>query len=194
MPDDEEQLNVEDGAVFEEAPEGEAEEELVEEPLSEDDGADDILARWEFDEYPRHERSKRWYIIAALIGAALVIYSLYTNNFIFGVIVILIALIYFLYDLHEPPKIECVITAPGIQVGHKMFKHRDLHHFWIVYKPGEVQSLYLRPRVWSVPQLAIPLDEQDPLQIREILLPYVRENLKEDDEPVTDFMARVFKL
>jgi len=168
----------------------------AEEPVEElvGEGDDDVLARWEFDEYPRHERSKKWYAIAALIGAALVIYSLYTNNFIFGVIIILIALIYFLYDLHEPPTVECSITSSGIQVGNKMFKHRDLHHFWIVYKPGEVQSLYLRPRLWSVPRLAIPLEDQDPLQIREILLPYVRENLKEDDEPVTDFMARVFKL
>ena len=168
----------------------------AEEPVEElvGEGDDDVLARWEFDEYPRHERSKKWYVIAALIGAALVIYSLYTNNFIFGVIIILIALIYFLYDLHEPPTVECSITSSGIQVGNKMFKHRDLHHFWIVYKPGEVQSLYLRPRLWSVPRLAIPLEDQDPLQIREILLPYVRENLKEDDEPVTDFMARVFKL
>jgi len=177
---------------MEDTPAEESAEELVEEPMGE--GDDDVLARWEFDEYPRHERSKKWYMIAALIGAALVIYSLYTNNFIFGVIIILIALIYFLYDLHEPPTVECVITSSGIQVGNKMFKHRDLHHFWIVYKPGEVQSLYLRPRLWSVPRLGIPLQDQDPLQIREILLPYVRENLKEDDEPVTDFMARVFKL
>ena len=89
---------------------------------------------------------------------------------------------------------QFAITPAGIRVGRKFIRHRDIAHFWIVYKPGHVKALYLRPAVWTVPQLSIPLEDQDPLQVRGTLLQYVPENLNEEAEPVSEALGRMLKL
>ncbi len=155
---------------------------------------EDVLLSWEFNEYERPERSKKWYLIGGLAAIALLMYAIIARNYIFGVIIILVALIYFLYDIHEPPKVRFAITPAGVRVGRRFIRHKDIAHFWIVYKPGHVQALYLRPAGWTMPQLSIPLEGQDPLQVRELLLQYVPENLNEEDEPVSDALGRMLKL
>lgn len=173
---------------------------MEEEPKTEtlpDEVADvdeDVLLGWEFSEYERPERSKKWYLVAGLVAAGLLAYAILAGNYIFGVIIILVALIYFLYDIHESPKVRFAITPAGVRMGRKFIRHRDIAHFWIVYKPGQVAALYLRPARWTIPQLSIPLEGQDPLQVREILLQYVPENLNEEDEPVSDALGRMLKL
>lgn len=155
---------------------------------------EDVLLSWEFGEYERPERSKKWYLVAGLVAAGLLLYAIFARNYIFGVIIILVALIYFLYDLHEAPTVRFAITPAGVHVGRRFIRHRDIAHFWIVYKPGQVQALYLKPLHLTMPQLSIPLEGQDPLQVRGILLQYVPENLNEEDEPVSDALGRMLKL
>ncbi|MEK7532158.1 MAG: hypothetical protein AAB579_00940, partial [Patescibacteria group bacterium] len=158
---------------------------------TEEEAEEDVLLEWEFNEYERPERSKKWYLVAGLAAIAFLIYALLARNYIFGVIIILVALIYFLYDLHEAPTVQFAITPAGVHVGRKFIRHRDIAHFWIVYKPGHVKALYLRPSIWTTPQLSIPLEEQDPLQVRGVLLQYVPENLNEEDEPVSEALGRM---
>ena len=45
---------------------------------------------WEVDEYPAHQRSKVWYILAAVVGVALIIYAVATANFLFAVIILMV--------------------------------------------------------------------------------------------------------
>jgi len=155
---------------------------------------DGVLASWEFPEFEKPERGVRWYVIAAVISGSLLVYSIISRNYIFGVIIILIALIYFLYDLHEPPQTVCSITTAGIQLGKKFVRYSNIAHFWIIYKPGITTTLYVKPKIFTVPELGIPLQKEDPLQIREILLQYLPENLKEEDEPLSETLGRVLKL
>lgn len=155
---------------------------------------EDILLAWEFNEYERPERSKKWYLLAGLAAVGFLVYAILSRNYIFGVIIILVALIYFLYDIHEAPRVRFAITPAGVQLGRRFIRHKDIAHFWIVYKPGHAETLYLRPARFTIPQLSIPLEGQDPLQVRELLLQYVPENLQEEDEPVSDAIGRMLKL
>lgn len=155
---------------------------------------DDVLASWKFLEFEKPERGMRWYFFATIVAGLLLLYSILTHNYIFGVIIILVALIYFLYDLHDAPETSLSITTAGIEVGRKFIKYRDIVNFWIIYKPGVTTSLYFKPRVFAIPLLSIPLMDQDPLQIREILLQYLPENLTEEDEPLSETMGKILKL
>jgi hypothetical protein len=152
------------------------------------------LMRWEFDEYHRPHRGTKWYFFATIIGGALLLYSVFTGNYIFGVIIILVALIYFLYDVHAPPKTSFTITTSGVKLGRKYYKYRELDDFWIVYRPGDHTHHYINPSRMGVANLSIPLDEEDPLQIRELLLQYIPENEHEDDEPLSEVFGKILKL
>ncbi|MFA5770958.1 MAG: hypothetical protein WC894_05710, partial [Patescibacteria group bacterium] len=43
---------------------------------------------WTVKEYDKHERSKRWYIIAISLALALLMLAFFTGNFLFAVIII----------------------------------------------------------------------------------------------------------
>ena len=65
----------------------------------------DILVSWEVDEYPQHERSRMWYILASVVGIGLIVYAVLTSNFLFAVIILMIAVIMVLSMFTKPEKI-----------------------------------------------------------------------------------------
>ena len=46
----------------------------------------DTLHQWTIKEYEEHAREKRWYIIMSVFGAALVLFGLFSGNFLFALI------------------------------------------------------------------------------------------------------------
>jgi len=154
----------------------------------------EVLMDWEFDEFESPNRGVVWYLAATIIGGLMLLVAIWTHNYIFGVIIILVALIYFLYDVHDAPRVGFGITTNGILIGRKFFRYKDLANFWIVYHPGEVEKLFFKPSRLTIAELSIPLEDQDPLQIRELLLQYLPENQEEDDEPLSETVGRIFKL
>jgi len=42
--------------------------------------------KWQIPEYPQYHRGKIWYISAAIIGILLLIYAIFTGNFLFTII------------------------------------------------------------------------------------------------------------
>ncbi len=154
----------------------------------------DVLLGWSFEEYETPERSTKWYFIATLAAGLLLLYSLWTANYIFGVVIILIALVYFLMEVNDAPDVSCEITTAGIKIGRKFLKYREIDDFWIVYKPGNVHRVYFQPGVFTIGEFSAPLGNLDPLQIRELLLQYLPESEDKDDEPLTSQLGRMLKL
>jgi len=52
----------------------------------------DTHISWKIPEYREHERSKKWYIIAIAIMALLLLYAIFTANFLFAVILIVVGI------------------------------------------------------------------------------------------------------
>lgn len=154
----------------------------------------EVLLGWSFEEYEKPDRSTRWYFIATLIGGALLLYSLWTANYIFGVVIVLIALVYFLMEVNDAPDVSCEITTSGIKIGRKFLKYKELENFWIVYKPGQTHRVFFEPAVFTIGELSAPLGNLDPLQIRELLLQYLPESEEHDDEPLSNQLGRMLKL
>ncbi|MFH1413147.1 MAG: hypothetical protein ABIG10_03955 [bacterium] len=153
------------------------------------------LIGWEIPEYEKHERGPLWYALAGLISVAIVIYGIYSHNYLFVIIIGLFVLISVINHFREPDMIEFAIMTEGIIIGNKFHDHDTIKHFSIIYKPGDnLKSLYLEFKNIIKPRLTVPLMNANPLVAREHLLKYIMEDLDRTDEPNTDFITKKLKL
>ncbi len=153
-----------------------------------------ILTSWTFNEYEVHQRSGIWYVIFGIIIALIVGLSIFTQNFLFVVIILLSTVILFLQNSRDPEKISFALTTDGLEVGSTKIRMKEIDEFWIVYQPPHVKKLYFSFQSSLRPVLGVDLEDQDPLQLRALLLQYLPENLDTDDEPTTESIARLLKL
>lgn len=150
---------------------------------------------WSVPEYDKRERQKNWYIISALVGLLLLIYSFFSGNFLFAAIIIIGALVIIIHDGQEPLAIDFIITDAGLVVGRKFYDYDVIKDFSIVYKPREnIKNLYFEFKNVLKPRLSIPLGKINPLPIRENLLKYLAEDLERTDQPLSETLAKMFKL
>jgi len=153
------------------------------------------MFRWKVDEFEKHVRSKTWYISAISIALIMMLFSFMTANFLFAVIVVISSLVIILHEGRIPDKVTIVITKEGVLIGKRFYDYDDLKNFAIVYKPRMgTKNLYFEFKNMVRQRLSIPLENMDPLPIRENLLKYLPENLDRIDQPLSEQLARIFKL
>ena len=154
----------------------------------------DPLLTWEVDEYPRHTRSRRWYLVAGVLGLGLILYAVLTADFLFAVIILMSGIIMLATSFAEPKRIEIILTTLGAVVGNKFYDYRGVRDFSIAYNPPAVKNLYMDFHSALNPLLSIPLEDTDPNEVRDCLGAFCRENLNRTDESLTDRLRRVYKL
>jgi hypothetical protein len=155
----------------------------------------DKIIGWQVPEYEKHERSRAWYIFASIIAILLLIYSFWTANFLFAVIIIVASLVVILHDSREPDMVNFSITDEGIVIGRKFYDYDEIKDFSIVYKPRRgIKNLYFEFKSALRHRLSIPLQDMNPLLIRENLLKYLEEDLERTDQPTSEGLAKMFKL
>jgi hypothetical protein len=152
------------------------------------------LIKWEIDESARVQRGRIWYILMIVVGAALLIYAVASANFLFALLVLMFALVIYLTSLRRQEVVVVEISADGIKVAKNFYPYRELKRFWFVYEPPNVKNLYLDFRSVTRPLMTLPLADQNPNQIRQLMAQYLPEDFSEDEEPFLDFLGRVFKL
>lgn len=152
------------------------------------------LLRWTFTEFKRPHRTRSWWITAGIVTAVLVIYSIFTSNFLFAIIVLIGAVLLINEYRRNPRRIECHITNTGIIIGKKFWRYNELRNYWIAYHPPEVTNLYILPKSPFDPRVTVPLTNMNPLKIRKILNKYTEEDLEREDEPTSEALTRLLKL
>lgn len=149
---------------------------------------------WECYDRPHYERGPIWFAVAGIIGLGLLIYAVLSGNFLFAFIIILFALITYLSAQSEPVRLSCAVTGGGIQVGPEFYEFRNIRRFWFVYQPPEVTSLYFETGNWIHPRISVDLEGMNPNDVRTALGQFVKEDLNEDEEPLSDYLSRVLKI
>ena len=151
--------------------------------------------KWQVPEYDKHDRPKVWYILASILAIALLLFSVKTGNFLFAIIIIVAALIIILHDGKEPENVDFVIYSEGLRIGKRFYDYDEIKNFSVIYKTSKnIKNLYFEFNGAIKPRLSIPLKNTNPLQIREALLKYLKEDLERTDEPVSEGLAKLFKL
>jgi len=152
-----------------------------------------IFFSWSFSEFPQHSRSRRWYLGAAVLIVLMLIFSVVSRNILFTNIVILTALLLILFH-RSNNVITFKITEDGILVNDRFFEYESLKNFFIIYQPPTVKTLYFEPKSFFNPRIPISLENQNPVQVREVLMRFLPEDIEREHEPVSDQIARLFKL
>ena len=153
------------------------------------------IIEWVVPEFQAHFRTKNWYIGAISIALILLIISFFTSNFLFAVIIIITTLIMILKDGQEPEKIKVKISGEGILVGQRFYDYDEFSHFYIIYKPSQqIKNLYFEFHTSWHPKLIIPLENMNPLTIRENLVKYLTENPEKNNLSLSEEFGRFFKI
>lgn len=152
----------------------------------------DVLAHWRAPEYETYERDKKWYIYITLFLAAVIGYAIYTNGIIMAITFILIGVVGYIHINKEPQILDFIITPEGILAGRELYEFDNLLSFWIFYEPDGKKAASLHTKSRLVPYVHIPIHEEDPVEIREILIEYIPEVKQE--EGLIEIAERVLKI
>lgn len=152
------------------------------------------MIRWEIDESARNRRGRAWYVIMILTGGSLLIYAVASANFLFALLVLMFALVIYLTSLRRQETVTVEMSPDGITIAKDFYPYREIRRFWFVYEPPEVKNLYLDFKAVTKSLMTLPLIDQNPNQIRQLLGQYLPEDFNEDEEPFLDFLGRILKL
>jgi len=154
-----------------------------------------ILASWKFPEFIKHKKTKTWYVWAVIVIAALAAFTIFTQNYLFLLIIVIFIIIYFMRTRREPALLDIKIAEDGVAIGEDDFyEWKQIKNFWIIYEPPEVKNLYFDFKAGLRPSISIFLENQNPLNIRKILIEYLPEDTSKENESFSDGLSRMLKL
>lgn len=163
-----------------------------EDEIKEDHGK--VLMEWTFPEYEQYQRGKSWYITAGIVSILFLIYAIVTANYLFALIIIMVDLIILIQTNRKPDKVEFQITEEGIYIGDAFHSYSEINKFWIIYNPPKSKTLYLNYNSTLKPDITIPLENKNPLKVRDTLLEYLEEDLTKEDDSSSEQIRRFLKL
>ena len=147
--------------------------------------------RWQAPEYIHYEKTADWYWSAGVIMLALLVSSYYLESILFAFLIVIGGVAVMLYGARRPNTITFEVSGMGVRVGDRLFPFETLQSFWIFYRAGDTKELSIRSEQLLVPMIKIPLGDQDPTALRELLLDFMPEVAQE--ESLVDVLARLLK-
>ncbi|MBI5254441.1 hypothetical protein HY932_01520 [Candidatus Falkowbacteria bacterium] len=150
--------------------------------------------QWQFPEYNQYERSRLWYIVMLVLLGGLLLYSILTGNFLFAIILVLVAFISVLQRFQPPLTIDASIDTKGLRIGKKNIPFGDIEKFWLVYNPPTTKLLYITFKKGLKDNLAIPLEDANPLDIRAALKEFLAEDLSKEGEDLNEQLERILRV
>ena len=154
----------------------------------------EILLVWDMPSHPGYERGWLWYTIAGAIGTTLIVYSVASGNYLFAIIILILAIVIALTSLRAPEPLRIALSETGCGIGRQFYPYREVAKFSIVYEPPVVQNLYLDFKSGLRPRLTIDLTDQNPLEVRELIGTHVREDIENTDESLSEYLGRLLKI
>jgi hypothetical protein len=149
---------------------------------------------WETPAFNTYERGPKWYVAMGLGCLFFLIYAIWTSNFLFAFLILLMAIMIILMGTQQPETVLVQIGENGVVWHGKLHLYQDLEQFAVIYQPPLSKVLYLEHRGLSRPRLRIELQDQDPIEIRAHLRQYLQENLDLQNEYSSDILGRLLKI
>ncbi|MBU0731869.1 hypothetical protein KKC88_03250 [Patescibacteria group bacterium] len=153
-----------------------------------------LLMSWNVQEYNQHQRRPGWYVWMIILGIVMMIYAIWTFNFLFAVIIILVGVIIYLTTNSKPGRVKISVWEDGVELGDTFYPFKTIKKFWIIYEPPEVKNLYFEVDRVLRPEVSIELGKTNPIKLRGLLLDYLEEDLEQEDESANDFLGRKLKI
>jgi hypothetical protein len=142
-------------------------------------------------EEARNKPNTKGIIVLGLVLLIIITYFASIGNYLASIIFFLagFSVAFSVYDKGSSSNSYlCKIRVDGIQLNDTLYLYEHLKSFWIFYDPPYRQDLSLRSRKTLMNYVTIPLGDEDPSHIRDLLVEYIPE--KEQEDPFVDVLAR----
>ena len=139
----------------------------------------DALLHWRAPEFEVSDRDRKWYFGVTTVLLAIVAYAVFTNALIMAITFILIGTVGYIYIHKEPRTLDFALTEEGVIAGREIDEFDSLRSFWIFYEEDGLQVISFHTSSYLLPYVHIPIHDQDPVAIREILLEHLDEEKHE---------------
>jgi len=151
------------------------------------------ILKWEAPSFQKGEQSTKWYLVAGAVILALILYSVWQEDwFAIVIIVVISAVLFWHLRANHPTNINYQVTPMGILADEKLYPFNEIHSFWIVYN-DKVKTLQIVFKKKYLPTLVIGIDSVEPLLLKSYLLRKIPEQ-EDRGEALVDKLIRVLRL
>jgi len=153
-----------------------------------DKESDKILISWTAQEFVKKEKGRAWFITLGIIALAFFVIGILMKNYIFSIIVALSSFLIFIQALRHPQKIKTEIFEDRVVINDLLkITFKEVRSFWI-FEETDFTALCLETKKLTQPKIYLPLGQQSPDKIRQILTEFIPETKQE--ESLIDLIAR----
>lgn len=153
---------------------------------------DQLILGWSAPAVTNHDRSKKWYAIAGSIMGILVLQAIWTGNWSFVIVLMLMCAVYVAVHKKEPGNHTMEFWFNGLQYDGKFFAWNQFAGYWMLQGEGYVE-LRLAKKEGNPKELMIQLGEITPDEIRMILNTFLPEFSDRIERPL-DTLIRLLKI
>lgn len=147
----------------------------------------ELPIKWRGFESDFKEKSSDWIWYIASGAMLVIIVAFFMENYFFIGLIILATFVTIIMGLKKPEKFDFSIEARGIGVGPKLYSFNELRSFWIHYDPPTKKDLIIRTKGRFLNHIKIPLENVDPVLVRNILIKTLDEI--EEEESFLDIIT-----
>ncbi len=137
-----------------------------------------ILMEWTSPEFVYFEKTKMWYLITALVFAGLVTFGIWTKSFITVITFVILFIVIYMYAQRKPEETYFAVTLDGLIHGNNFYSYDDIDAFWIDYDPPHNTAIHIQVHRLIAQKITIQLTDQDPVELRRMLIKEIPESEK----------------
>ena len=141
---------------------------------------------WQIEERPANLNNGQWLWALAIIGFAVVIFSILLKNYLLIIIVALATFIIYARKFKKPETYDFRLDSDGIDIDGKLYHYDNFESFGIL--PDE--EIAFRRKHHLMPLLIVPFHSHNESEIRKILESHLPES--EEEESFLDLLRKKF--
>lgn len=130
---------------------------------------------WKTLEFEKKDRHPDWIWTVGLVSLLASVLAFFYGNIFFGIFLIIAGAVTIIYALKHPNELNISISDDGISINDSLIIYKNITSFWLD-ETGKEAKLLLLVKTSFVPTLSLPLVGVSASQVREALLPYIKES------------------
>jgi hypothetical protein len=137
--------------------------------------SEDTIISWQAPEFRHYHKSAAWYITLAVIVVAIIAFQLVQKDIFGAVSIFIVALFVAIFSRQKPQIVNIALTSKGLYVGDNHIPYKAIRHFWVVHNQNH-KTLNLETTTYLNRTVVLELEDQDPEQVRQILVELLPEH------------------
>ncbi|MBL8030500.1 MAG: hypothetical protein JNN11_04605 [Candidatus Doudnabacteria bacterium] len=147
---------------------------------------------WEAPEFKHYEKNLAWYTTLVATAILIIGFFVVTGDYFAAVTMGIVTGMIVFFSRQTPGLVEVEINNNHIRFGNMMFIYKHLKSFWVVNNPNH-KTLNLETTTFFNNLIIIELEEQDPEEVRQLLLQHLPEHPQKIHETFAQKVMHIFK-